>query len=153
MCGRARPFAAFAGRLAALLSFLAEPYNMFLSFLLSCVPWVLATPVVLRLGQRFPSARWKRISTWGMHLIACAAVGLAYSGWGAALEYLLNPYALSPGPDPFLRIWSAKFYNGLLGDLILYGAILLVSHLLDSRARLARQQTEAARLKEQLSKG
>ena len=126
--------------------------RLFFTLLFSWLPWGLATPVVLRLGQRYPSARWKRISTWGMHLIACAAVGLAYSGWGAALEYLLNPYALSPGPDPFLRIWSAKFYNGLLGDLILYGAILLVSHLLDSRARLARQQTEAARLNEQLSK-
>jgi two-component system, LytTR family, sensor kinase len=34
----------------------------------------------------------------------------------------------------------------------LYGAILLVSHVLDSRERLALQQTETARLNEQLSK-
>jgi two-component system LytT family sensor kinase len=124
--------------------------RLFFTSLISWLPWGLATPVVLRFGQRYPSAR--RISTWVVHLIACAAIGLAYAGWGAVLEYLFNPYALSPGPGPFLRIWSAKFYYGLLADLILYGAVLLVSHLLDSRARLARQQTEAARLNEQLSK-
>jgi LytS/YehU family sensor histidine kinase len=45
-----------------------------------------------------------------------------------------------------------KFYNGLLEYLFLYGAILLVSHILDSRERLAFQQTESARLNEQLSK-
>jgi LytS/YehU family sensor histidine kinase len=36
--------------------------------------------------------------------------------------------------------------------VILYGLILAVSYVLDSRARLARQQTETARLNEQLSK-
>ena len=126
--------------------------RLFFTVLFSWLPWGLATPVVLRLGHRYPSARWRPFATWSVHLIACAAVGLAYAGWSATLEYLLNPYAVSPGRDPFARIWSAKFYNGLLADLILYGAILLVSHLLDSRERLARQQTEAARLNEQLSK-
>jgi two-component system LytT family sensor kinase len=126
--------------------------RLFFTVLFSWLPWGLATPVVLRLGQQHPSARWRPFAIWGVHLIACAAIGLAYAGWSATLEYLLNPYAVSPGPDPFARIWSAKFYNGLLADLILYGAILLVSHLLDSRERLARQQTEAARLNEQLSK-
>jgi hypothetical protein len=125
--------------------------RLFFTVLFSWLPWGLATPVVLRLGQQ-PSARWRPFAIWGVHLIACAAVGLAYAGWSATLECLLNPYAVSPDPDPFARIWSAKFYNGLLADLILYGAILLVSHLLDSRERLARQQTEAARLNEQLSK-
>ena len=36
--------------------------------------------------------------------------------------------------------------------MILYGVILMVSYLLDSRERLALQQTETARLNEQLSK-
>jgi len=45
-----------------------------------------------------------------------------------------------------------KFSSGLLSFLILYAAILAVSHMLDSRERLARQQSETARLNEQLSK-
>ncbi|MGA8762052.1 MAG: histidine kinase [Candidatus Sulfotelmatobacter sp.] len=126
--------------------------QLFATLLLSWLPWALATPLVLRLERQYPATRWKRFSTWAAHLAACAGIGLVSAAWTAALEDLLNPWALVPGPDPFAVLWLHKFYNGLLEYLILYGAILLVSHLLDSRERLARQQTETARLNEQLSK-
>jgi hypothetical protein len=67
-------------------------------------------------------------------------------------EELLNPWALTPGPDPYLQLWMHKFYGGLLSYLVLYGLILLVNHVLDAREQLAFQQTETARLNEQLSK-
>ena len=73
-------------------------------------------------------------------------VGLQFS------EQFLNPWALAPGPEPFLRLWSHKFSNGLLSYLILYGVILMVGSMLESRDRMARQRTETARLSEQLSK-
>lgn len=126
--------------------------HLFVTLLLSWLPWALATPLVLRLGRQYPPEQWRRFATWGAHLVAFATIGLAFAAWAAALEELLNPWALVPGPDPFAHLWLDKFYNGLLSYLILYGAILLVSHLLDSRERLALQQTEAARLNEQLSK-
>lgn len=126
--------------------------HLFVTLLLSWLPWALATPLVLRLGRQYPPEQWRRFATWGTHLVAFATIGLAFAAWAAALEELLNPWALVPGPDPFAHLWLDKFYNGLLSYLILYGAILLVSHLLDSRERLALQQTEAARLNEQLSK-
>lgn len=126
--------------------------HLFVTLLLSWLPWALATPLVLRLGRQYPPEQWRRFATWGAHLVAFATIGLVFAAWAAALEELLNPWALVPGPDPFAHLWLDKFYNGLLSYLILYGAILLVSHLLDSRERLALQQTEAARLNEQLSK-
>jgi two-component system, LytTR family, sensor kinase len=49
-------------------------------------------------------------------------------------------------------LWFDKFYNGILSSLVLYVAILAASYVLDSRERLAYQQTETARLSEQLSK-
>jgi two-component system LytT family sensor kinase len=125
---------------------------LFVTLLLSWLPWALATPLVLRLGRRYPPAQWRRYSTWGVHLAACAAIGLVYGAWIASLEELLNPWALSPRPDPFAQLWLHKFNNGLLSFVFLYGAILLVSHVLDSRERLAVQETETARLNEQLSK-
>jgi two-component system LytT family sensor kinase len=125
---------------------------LFVTLLLSWLPWALATPRVLRLGRQYPAAQWKRFSTWGTHLAACAVIGLVSAAWTASMEELLNPWAFVPGPDPFLQLWLHKFYNGLLEYLILYGAILIVSHVLDSRERLALQQTETARLNEQLSK-
>ena len=126
--------------------------RLFFTLALAWMPWMLATPIVLRLGHRYPPAQWRRITTWAAHLSACTGIGVIYAGWMALMESLLNPWALTPGPDPFPQLWLNKFRGGLLAHLILYGVILLVGHLLDSREKLARQQTETARLNEQLSK-
>ncbi|HEY6764141.1 MAG TPA: histidine kinase [Candidatus Sulfotelmatobacter sp.] len=126
--------------------------SLYLTLLFSWVPWACATPFVMRMGRKYPAASWRRVSFWSVHLIACAAIGAIYSAWVALWEELLNPWALSPGPDGFPSLWVHKFNNGLLSYLILYGVILLVSYMLDSQRQLARQQTETARLNEQLSK-
>jgi two-component system, LytTR family, sensor kinase len=126
--------------------------RLFFTLLFSWLPWVLATPLVLRLARGYPPAQWKRFSTWAMHLAACGVIGVVYAAWVALWEELLNPWALMPGPDPFLELWKHKFSGGLLSYLFLYGLILLVNHILDAREQLAFQQTETARLNEQLSK-
>jgi two-component system, LytTR family, sensor kinase len=126
--------------------------QLFVTLLLSWLPWALATPLVLRLERRYPPAQWRRFSTWGAHLIACAAIGLAYAAWTATLEELLNPWAVNPRPDPFAELWLRKCYDGLLSYVILYAVILIVGYLLDSRERLAIQQAETAHLNEELSK-
>ena len=125
---------------------------LFLTLLIEWLPWALATPLVLRLGRRFPPTQLRPLSTWARHLAACIAIDLAFSAWSATLEKLTNPYADPAGPGMFLHLLSGKFYGGLLSTFILYATVLLVSYLLDSRERLARQQTETARLNEQLMK-
>jgi two-component system LytT family sensor kinase len=122
---------------------------LFLTLLIEWLPWALATPFVLRLGRRFPPTQLRPLSTWLRHFAACIAIDLAFSAWSATLEKLTNPYA-EPHPMKFLNLLSGKFYGGLLSSFILYTTVLLVSYLLNSRERLARQQTEAARLNEQL---
>ena len=126
--------------------------RLFVTLLLSWLPWALATPLVLRLGRQYPPAQWRRFSTWAAHFSACASIGLVYAAWTASLEELLNPWAMVPRPEPFADLWLHKFYSGLLSYLILYGVILMVSYMLDSRERLVLQQAETARLNEQLSK-
>ena len=126
--------------------------RLFFTLLISWLPWVLATPMVLRLARRYPLAQWRRLSTWAAHLAACGCIGIVYAAWVTWWEELLNPWALIPGPDPFPQLWRHKFYGGLLSYLVLYGLILLINHVLDSREQLAFQQTETARLNEQLSK-
>ena len=125
---------------------------LFLTLLLAWLPWALATPLVLRLAHQYPLAQWNRLSTWGAHLSAYAVIGIISAAWTASFEELLNPWAISPRPDPFVPLLLHKFYNSLLSDLILYSIILLVAYMLDSRERLALHQTESARLNEQLSK-
>ena len=127
-------------------------YRLFWTLLVAWLPWMLATPWVLRLSERHPPTQWRLAPTWAVHLLTCATLGLAHAGWLAMWESLLNPWALTPGPDPFPRLWLHKFYGGLLSYLILYGLILLVAHAQRSREQLTRQQTETARLNEQLSK-
>ena len=124
--------------------------RLFITQMIEWLPWALATPLVLRLGRHYPPVKLKPISTWLRHLAACLVIDLVFSAWGAALEKLMNPWAYSADPGRFLHILSSKFYNGLLSTFVLYATVLLVSHLLDSRERLAFQQTETARLNEQL---
>lgn len=126
--------------------------SLFVTLLLSWFPWALATPVVMQLDRLTFAGRWKRLMPWCVHLGACLVIGLGSAGWVALIEEFLNPWAFVPAPDPFLLLWFQKFDNGLLGYFILYGAILLIGRFLDSRDRLAFQQTETARLNEQLSK-
>ena len=113
---------------------------------------MLTTPITFRLNWRFPFSGWKRPAFWGAHLTACLMTALVASAWAALWEVLLNPYAVSPGPDPFMQVWGRKFYGGMLSYIVLYGLILLVAHIAESQRRMALQQAETARVNEQLSK-
>jgi two-component system, LytTR family, sensor kinase len=126
--------------------------RLFLVLFIVWLPWALATPIILRLGRRYPPVQLKPLSTWVRHLAACIAIGFTFSAWSAALEKLLNPWAKVPDSGSFSHILSGTFYNGLFATFILYATVLLVGYMLDSRERLALEQTETARLNEQLSK-
>ena len=126
--------------------------RLFFTQLFAWVPWMLATPFVLRLSRRFPPAQWKRAAMWSVHLGACAAIGLVFAAWVALWERVLNPFALAEGTEGYLHLLCWKFYGELLGFVILYSLILFAGHILQSQEELALQQAEAARLNEQLSK-
>jgi two-component system LytT family sensor kinase len=126
--------------------------SLFATLTLVWLPWALATPVVIRLGRRCPPARSTALSGWTIHAAAVTAIGLICAAWSAELEILLNPWAQTPPPGPFLDELLPKFYYGQLTSLVLYAFILTIDYVLDSRQRIARQQLEAVRLSEQLSK-
>ena len=125
--------------------------SLFITSVLSWLPWAMATPLVFRLAAKYPAAQWRQHGLWARHSAACAAVGLVYAAWVAMWEELLNPWSAAT-VNPFLHLWPQKFFSGLLSFVILYGIILLVASMLDSRERLAYQETETARLNEQLSR-
>ena len=125
--------------------------KLFAVTLFSWLPWALATPLVLHLGLRFPPVRWRPLQTWLAHLATCASIELVFSAWASWLEVLFNPYAYPTGPGSFTKLCFDKYGNGVLSALILYSAILAAGYVLNSRERLAFQQTETARLSEQLS--
>ena len=106
----------------------------------------------MHLNQRLPITQSRSVKTWIAHLSACVFTDLAWSSWIAGLQIFLNPYA-KPGPHKsFHFVWFQTSAQEFFFTIILYGAILAIDTVLDSRARLARQQAETARLNEQLSK-
>jgi two-component system LytT family sensor kinase len=121
---------------------------LFVTVLLSWLPWALVTPLALRLGRD----QQLNPLTWLMHASVAVSVNVVSSAWTAGIILLLNPYATSPAPGPFVQVWFGHFYSGLLSSLMLYSGVLASGQILESRTRLARQQTETARLNEQLSK-
>ncbi len=125
---------------------------LFFTLLVAWLPWALSTPLVLWLQRRYPPAEWKRPAIWAAHIATCAGCGLAHAMWVSMWSSLLNPWAAVPGPASFRAQLFDKFYGGLLSYVILYSLILLAGRMLESRERMARQQTETARLNEQLSK-
>ena len=123
---------------------------LFFTLLFSLLPWAAVTPFVLALGRSFPPSSLRKGRTWLMHALACVAIGAFAAFWISLLETLTNPWALGT-VTPFGHLWIDRFYNGILDSVFLYAAILAVGLVLDSRDRLARQQTDAARLTAQLS--
>jgi LytS/YehU family sensor histidine kinase len=107
--------------------------------------------LILDLGRRHPP-KLKSVLVWLPHLGACGATGLLFAAWSAALEELLNPWLQTPGPDPFVRLITAKFFNRLVSFLILYASILAIGYVIDSRQRLALQETKTARVSELLTR-
>jgi two-component system, LytTR family, sensor kinase len=126
--------------------------RLFVVTTFSFLPWALGTEAVMRLGRRFPPVKFDSAATWLVHLAGAATVGLVYSAWATCLDILLNPYASPPSPLPFGHLWLDRFLNGMVATIVLYSMILAVSYVLDSHSRLAYQQTETAKLNEQLSR-
>jgi two-component system, LytTR family, sensor kinase len=125
--------------------------RLFFAVLMSWLVWALATPLVICLGQRFPPSRWRPLRTWFVHLGACLVIGAVYSAWAAMLQLLLRPWGYAQVTG-FGKTWFSVFYGEFHLFLILYAAILAISHTLESGRRLAQRETEAARLNEQLSR-
>ena len=123
---------------------------MFFALTLAWLPWALATPVVIHLGRKYPVA-WKPLKWWLIHLGAIIANDLVASAWATLLEVMLQPWMPDFATHSFLVTWPLKFLGSLLPALILYAVILAVTYVLDARARAAAQQTDTARLNEQLS--
>ena len=126
--------------------------KLFVVTVLFWLPWAGATVPVICLGRHFPPVRMRPLTTWAVHLAACLAIGIVFTAWTTWLEIFFNIYDGSPSPGTFAQICFHKFTSGVFSSVVLYTGILIVSSLVDSKARLARQQTETARLNEQLSK-
>lgn len=130
--------------------------HLFFMVFIPWLPWAIASPLVLRLARKYPivpsAPNVASLRGLAVHLGTCLSIGFVQGAISTALHRAWNPYLEDPPPGSFLNLWIANLFGGLLGYLILYTFILLIGHVMDSRARLAQQQVETARLNAQLSK-
>jgi two-component system, LytTR family, sensor kinase len=124
--------------------------KLFFVLTFNWLPWVLVTPLVILLARRYPPA-WKSPRTWLLHLCLIVAIDVVASAWRSALESLIQPWLPDFKSQAFLTTWPLNISGGLVPAFILYAVIFSVTYVLDSKARAAAQQTDTARLNEQLS--
>jgi two-component system, LytTR family, sensor kinase len=105
---------------------------------------------VIALGRRYPFT-YRSARAWPVHVSAAVLIDVVAAAWGSLLEVLMQPWRPDFEASQFMVIWPQKISGGLLPACILYTVILAVTYLLDSKAKVAAQQTAAARLNEQLS--
>jgi two-component system, LytTR family, sensor kinase len=115
------------------------------------LPWALATPWVISLARRYPITRGTNVHAVAVHLGAFLVISAVAEFWSATLQVLFNPWG-NRRPPTFWDTWSTTLLYQVLIFLIAYALILTITYLVDSREKVARQGTEAARLNEELSK-
>lgn len=107
--------------------------------------WALATPLILRLGRRFPIERGRWPSSLAVH-VACGATLILLTAWGYAWHAgnVLPATAGTRGPLQVFLAW-------LVPDGLIYSTIIMVSQSLERSQRLRERERTAARLEAELA--
>jgi hypothetical protein len=124
---------------------------MFGTELLSWLPFVVATPLVIRLAWRFPVFPRGTLRAFAVHIAAFVGIGIIAEAWFAVLQMLFNPWGYPQRPT-FMDAWRTSVLPQIPTFLIVYALILTFTYAMDARERMARQMMETARLGEELSK-
>ena len=127
-------------------------HNWYLVFAVSLsnwIPWAIASPFILRLARKLP---FPRKSAWAAHIVLCLLIVVVFASWTSALSVRFNPYSEKADSMRYTHLLFARALDYMLFSAILYGIVLSIDSALESRRRLALQQTETARLNEQLSR-
>lgn len=119
--------------------------------LLAWLPWAVATPLVLALGERLRIERLTA-ATVATHLAACAALDIVSAAWVALLERLLDPWASGDSRRSFPPLWIDHGFNNILQSLFLYAAVLAAGYIVRSRRLFAQQQLDGALTREALTR-
>jgi two-component system, LytTR family, sensor kinase len=129
-----------------------EPWlPVFATDLASWLPWALATPLVIAAARRYPLVRGMSVRSIYLHLVVFVIVAAAADSWSAALQMLFNPWGYPQRPM-FADTWSMICIYEVVPFLTAYALIVTVTLVMDARAGMTRQMTEAARLNAELSK-
>jgi two-component sensor histidine kinase len=125
-----------------------RPMPVWRAFVSEAPQWyglAILSPIVIRLGERFPLRRPLRVSNILVH----AAASLIVSALVATGDAVVNSYT-RPSRLGILLSARSWFLSGLPAMTLAYFAIIGVSYALRSTARLRERERQAAQLETQL---
>ena len=113
--------------------------------------WPLATPLILRLGRRFPIERhsWKR--NLPVHVAAGTILGGLHSLLVGFSTRLFRPFDAMTVEEPFWVGFWDRFVSEYHLELIAYGMIVGVGYAFDYYARFRERAVHASQLEAQLA--
>jgi two-component system, LytTR family, sensor kinase len=112
--------------------------------LVSWLPWVLATPVIIRFARRFSLFRRPTVGSAALHLATFVVVSTVMESWSALLQVLFNPWH-NKRPPTFVDTWSVSLAYQILTFVIVYALIVAVTLFMDARDKMTRQHEELSR--------
>ena len=113
--------------------------------------WGCLSPLILRLGKRFPceGAFWWRGLL--VHLTAGVILSAVHTAAATSLKMIIQPFDAWSDTHPFLIQYQGGLRNFFLFDFFIYWAILGVGYAFDYRERYREREAQAAQLKAQLA--
>jgi two-component system, LytTR family, sensor kinase len=121
------------------------PWRAFVAEAPQWYGWALFTPLIARLGARFPLRRPLRWRNLAIH----AGASLAASALIAVADVLIGTM-VRPSTKTLFASFGGWFLGGLAGTVIAYFAIVGVSESLRNSARLRAREREASELAAEL---
>ncbi|MEA2175846.1 MAG: two-component system, LytTR family, sensor kinase [Blastocatellia bacterium] len=119
--------------------------------LLAWYSWGCLSPLILKLGRRFPCEGPAWLRGLPVHLSAAVTLSAFHIAVATALRMLVRPFDVWSDVNPFLVQYQGELRNFFLFDFFVYWAILGVGYAFDYRERYREREAQAAQLKAQLA--
>src|SRR6185295_7607230 len=132
-------------------NFPVSAWRIFATDLCGWWPWILATPIVLALGRRFPLERgsWWRVVP--VHLAACVAISSAHLALFTYANMVIEPFGPPRSPESFVQSFLGRATSQFHIDLLIYAATLGVGYAVSYYLRFREREFRAAQLETQLA--
>ncbi|HLO00706.1 MAG TPA: histidine kinase [Pyrinomonadaceae bacterium] len=126
-------------------------WRVFATDLFGWWPWILATPIVLAMGRRFPLERgtWWRVLP--VHILACALIAAAHFAFFTYANGLFSPFGPPRTPHSFWESFLGRATSQFHIDLLIYAATLGVSYAVSYYLRFREREFRASQLETQLA--
>ncbi|MEO5954033.1 MAG: histidine kinase, partial [Chloroflexia bacterium] len=119
--------------------------RVFLVVTLQWLPWALATPLVLRLGNQRPVRLRMDLRSALIHAGLCVGIAIAFAVWSSLLQVTFRPWGAENLPPPLWVLTKNRLLSNFHISVLIYAGLLTLGRGLESQRQLAEAQLIALR--------